>query len=206
MRIQGSGLLAVLAITFLAANGMSQYCPTYYGGPSPSYNMMPPSPYPAYQRYGVWPVSYYPGQVPPYLAGGPAPGYTYPYPWSGYNPYPGTRSYIAPPYPQPQPSSPYAYTASYRPSPPPVVTYYSPNPQSYMPARSSSGSKFATDSTRSASPPAKTVSATKTAPAKKAWTSSATKEISPFSADQQQAKDKKPSLLSKLLFWQKSKD
>ena len=224
MRILGTGLLLVLAVGFLVSDGMSQsypsggnpggYYPMYYGGTGPTWPMVQPSPMTRYQGYGVWPSNYYAGQVPPYLAGGPAPGYTYTYPysypWYGYCSYPSVPgSYNAQPYPQPTNYSPYANSSSYRPTPP-VVAYYSPNPQSYKSATRSTGSKFATDTTppaKASATPAKTVSAAKTQPAKKAWTpSAAKKENSPFSADQQQPKDKQPSLFQKLLFWQKTKD
>ena len=80
------------------------------------------------------------------------------------------------------------------------MTYYSPNPQSYA-TKGSTGSRFATDSSKL---PVLARASAMLANAKKA--SAARRDESPFSADHQAAKDKKPSFFSSLLFWQKSKD
>lgn len=74
--------LMVIAAVLEAQPGIYPYCP---------------QPYPRYPGYGVSSSNYYGGQ-PPYLMGGPAYGYTYPYPWQ-YSPYPpGPQVYGYPPY------------------------------------------------------------------------------------------------------------
>ena len=47
--------------------------------PTITRQLLAPNPYPRYPSNGAWP-----GQVPPYLAGGPAPGYSYSLPYGYY--------------------------------------------------------------------------------------------------------------------------
>lgn len=194
MRMVSCALALVLLLAFVVPSARTQ-CPPYG-----CCNGMCPSPYPRYPGYGCSSSSYYQAP-PPHVLGGPAYGFTFPYPWGACCPYPGGKSYIAPAYP-----SYYYYPFSGQ-----SYSFYNGSTHPSVSANSN-GTVFATERT-SPWPPQATVakSSEGIAPTKTSSTSAKHPMMLPESISSKKKEaapartaetDQKSSFMRRLFFWQ----
>ena len=193
MRSLGSAFSLVILLGVLTGPGWAQApyacgpagCPPGSCGPGGCGNGSCGPQYPRYPGYGVSSSNYYQAP-PPHMLGGPAYGFSFPYPYAAYC---APKTYIAPATP-----SYYYYPFPYGGQS--HSSYYAGSPQysGYYGSPVNQGSVFATERSRPAAP---APVSTKTAGKKVDGTA---KTAAQPAADPA----KKPSFLRKLLFWQNS--